>query len=548
MRTLITFAFLLGLPSFVAANSQTPTACADLSKLKLPDTKVIRAEQYAAGEFRTDPAATAEVVAKAKLLPALCRIVAELTPTTDSSIKMELWMPVEHWNGKFRGQGNGGFAGDINYDLIGLSVFEGYASAGTDTGHSARFDHADWANGHPEKIADFGYRGIHLMTERSKQLIAAFYGNPAKHSYFAACSDGGREALMEAQRFPLDYDGILAGAPAYNWTGLVTNSLHNAQAQMETPESYIPASKLVAITSAALAACDKNDGVEDGVIGDPTSCHFHPSTLLCKADAKDTSSCLTAPQIKTLETFYAGSHTRDGKQIFPGYTAGGEVDPNGWGPWITGDTLGKSLAFAFPQGYFANMVYGGEKAPAWDLKTASLDDAYKAANAKTAADLNSTDANLAPFISHGGKLILYHGWSDAAISPYSTIDYYQHLLSVTGKDATESSVRLYMAPGMDHCVGGPGPDSFGEYGWVPTHGPDDPKRDMYLSLEQWVEDRKAPAEIVATKFVSDPGAGPFHEATAKTTRPLCPYPQVAKYDGKGDTNQASSFACVASQR
>jgi len=331
----------------LACRAQQPATCADLAKLRLPETKIIKAEQYGAGEFRTSPGTTPETVARAKLLPGLCRVVAELTPTADSSIKMELWMPAEHWNGKFRGQGNGGFAGSIAYELLGLSVLKGYASAATDTGHSGSATDAEWANGHPEKIKDFGYRGVHLMTERSKQLVATYYGTPAKHSYFAACSDGGREALMEAQRFPADYDGILAGAPAYNWSALVTNSLYISQAQIASPESYIPPGKLPLISNAVIAACDKLDGAPDGILADPTACHFRPSTLLCKADAKDTSSCLTAPQVKTLEAFYSGAHTREGKLIFPGYAVGGEADPDGWSSWITGDAPGKGISFYF---------------------------------------------------------------------------------------------------------------------------------------------------------------------------------------------------------
>jgi hypothetical protein len=248
-RLILLAAVLLPIVLPIAMRAQQPSACADLAKLQLPETKITKAEQYAAGEFRTDPGAPAQAVARAKLLPSLCRVVAELTPTPDSSIKVELWMPAEHWNGKFRGQGNGGFAGEISYQLMGLAVLKGYATAGTDTGHSASFDSADWANGHPEKIADFGYRAIHLMTERSKQLVAAYYGTPAKHAYFAACSDGGREALMEAQRFPADYDGILAGAPAYNWSALVTNGLYNSQVQIATPDSYLSPGKLGLITT-----------------------------------------------------------------------------------------------------------------------------------------------------------------------------------------------------------------------------------------------------------------------------------------------------------
>jgi len=482
MRRLAALALAFASCSLSSAQppAPAPAACSALKDLHLPDTTIVKAEQYAAGEFPVAPQATPEMAADTKYLPALCRVVVQLTPTPDSDIKMELWLPAEHWNGRFRGQGNGGFAGQIPYQLIGLAVIDGYASAGTDTGHSATFISASWAAGHPEKIADFGYRAIHLMTLRSKDLIAAYYGTPARRSYFAACSDGGREALMEAQRFPTDYDGILAGAPAYNWTALVTNALHNAQAQLATPESYIPPSKLPAITSAVLAACDgldskagkAQDGVADGILTDPPACRFKPEELLCKAS--DSDSCLTATQLKTLEAFYAGTRTTDGKLIFPGYAMGGEADPAGWTPWITGESVGKSLAFGFASGYFANMVYPpakGETKSGFDIKTASIDKAYADANRITARDLNATDANLKPFFDRGGKLILYHGWSDAAISPFSTIDYYKHLVAASGKQATESSVRLYMVPGMDHCASGPGTDSFGQFGWLPTRGP-----------------------------------------------------------------------------
>ena len=538
MRRLAALVFFFSL----SAHVQTPAAgaCSALMNLHLADTTITRTDQTAAGAFPTYPGEPASVVEASKHLPALCRIIAEIKPASDSLIKMELWMPVEHWNGRFRGQGNGGFAGEIPCQAIGLSVIDGYASAGTDTGHTASFTDASWASGHPEKIADFGYRAIHLMTARSKEMIAAYYGTPAKHAYFAACSDGGREALMEAQRFPADYDGILAGAPAYNWTALVTSGLHNAQVQTATSASYVPPGKLPAITSAVMAKCDAkgtgSDRVADGILTNPRSCHFKPAEMLCKSE--DADSCLTAPQVKTVEAFYSGARTSDGKPIFPGFAVGGEADPGGWTPWLTGSGPGKSLAFGFANGFFTNMVYSGSTPP-FDLKTASLDNAFAAANHKMAADLNATDANLKPFLAHGGKLILYHGWNDAAISPLSTIAYYDKLLVTTGRQPTESSVRLYMAPGMDHCMGGPGPDSFGQFGWLPTRGLDDPRRDAYLALEQWTEGGMAPAEIIATKYADS------MSSKATMTRPLCPYPQVATYKGAGDTNKAESFTCTA---
>jgi feruloyl esterase len=530
---------LLTIAVAVHAQPSAPAACSALKELHLTNTTVVTAEPVAAGQLPVPAGAPPAMVQGAKLLPALCRVVAEITPTSDSKINIELWLP-EHWNGRFRGQGNGGFAGEIPYLNMAVAVGSGYATAGTDTGHAANFLDASWASGHPEKIADFGYRAIHLMTERSKELVAAYYGTAAKHSYFAACSDGGREALMEAQRFPADYDGILAGAPAYNWTALVTTGLHNSQALLATAESYIPASKLKAISDAVLAACDgsKGDGVADGILAEPDRCAFKPSELLCKAG--DADACLTAPQVKTLETIYAGTYSQDGKQIFPGFAKGGEADAGGWGPWIVGSKPRQSLAYGFATGYFGNMVYPATGGRSFELKSASIDQAYADANRTTAKDLNATDPNLKPFLARGGKLILYHGWSDAAISPFSTIDYYNNLLSATGKQATETSVRLYMVPGMDHCFGGPGADSFGQFGWIPANGPDTPKRDAYLALEQWVEGGSAPAEIIATKYAGAPGSG-----EVKMARPICPYPEVAKYKGTGDTNQAASFVCSA---
>ena len=539
MHRIAAFVFALAL----AAHAQSPasTTCAGLLDQHLPDTKITLAAHYAAGEFPLPAGAPQSMTEAAKLLPALCRVMAEISPTSDSAIKMELWMP-EHWNGRFRGQGNGGFAGAINYEAIGLSVLGGYASAGTDTGHSGSAIDAGWAKGHPEKVADFGYRAIHLMTLRSKDLVAAYYGTPVKHAYFAACSDGGREALMEAQRFPTDYDGILAGAPAYNWTALVTSSLHNAQIQVATPGSYLPASKLPAITSAVMAKCDAKgtalDGVADGILTNPRACNFKPADLLCKG--ADSDRCLTAPQVTTIEGLYDGIRAKDGRLIFPGYSVGGEADAGGWALWITGQQAGSSLAFAFAQGFFADMVFP-DKAPAFVLNTQSLDKAYSAAKQKTSRDLDADDPNLKPFLARGGKLILYHGWSDPAISPLSTIDYYNRVLTVTGKHETESSVRLYMAPGVGHCMGGSGPDNFGQYGWLPTHGPDDPKRDAYLALEQWTEGGMAPAEIIATKYTGE------SSSEVKMTRPLCPYPQVARYKGTGDTAAAENFACAVAK-
>jgi Tannase and feruloyl esterase len=516
-----------------AAYCQEVPRCAALAKLALPDTKIVRAEQVAAGQFT--PPGDAPSPGDAQIyekLPAFCRVVAQAAPTTDSDIQIEVWMPASGWNGKFRGQGNGGFAGEIGYSQLALSVSQGYATAGTDTGHTGHSTEASWALHHPEKIADFGYRGIHEMTGQAKAIIDAYYGKPPSRSYFASCSDGGREALMEAQRFPNDYDGILAGAPAYVWTNLLTSGMHKTQALFQDQASYIPPAKLPAISSAVLAACDASDGVKDGILNDPRTCHFEPQALLCKG--ADSDSCLTQPQVTALKALYAATVDSTGKQVYPRSLPGGELGPGGWATWVLGNESGKSLGVAYGVGYFANMVYSD---PHWDHKTFTVDSGLKAAVEKTAAALNATDPNLKPFASHGGKLILYHGWNDPAISPLSTLEYYQQVTE-TNSDA-ESFVRLFLVPGMQHCYGGPGPSSFGQFGWRPGTGPDDSQHDLYRALERWVDQGLAPETVIAAKIESGGKSAP----RLTMTRPLCAYPKEAVYKGAGDTSDAANFTC-----
>jgi len=508
-------------------------SCEQLAQLALPNVKITSARTVAAGAFTPSPGATPGPVGAVsfyKQLPAFCRVMADDKPTADSDIKIEVWMPASGWNGKFRGQGNGGFAGEIYYRALGLAIMQGYASAATDTGHAARATDATWALGHPEKIIDYAYRAIHDMTLVAKATVAAFYGDAPKRSYFASCSNGGRQALMEAQRYPEDYDGILAGAPANYWTHLLSSALWDAQATTLDPNSYIPSSKIPAIAHAVLAACDAKDGVKDGILNDPRQCHFEPATMFCKEG--NSNSCLTQPQVTALTKLYEGAHDSKGKQIFPGFVPGGEEGQGGWGLWITGDAPGKGLLFAFASGYFADMVY--EKAD-WDYKRAKLDDALAASKQKFGGVLDAVETNMKPFAAHGGKLILYHGWNDAAISPLNTISYYESVMDKMSKQDTDSFVRLYMVPGMQHCGGGPGPDVFGEQGINPVN---DPQHNIYLALEQWVEKGTAPSTVIASRME---GEGPA--AKVKMTRPLCPYPLEVKYKGSGDTNDAANFVC-----
>ena len=438
-------------------------------------------------------------------------------------------MPVSGWTGKLQGIGNGGFAGSISFGGLADSVRHGYAAASTDTGHTGT--DASWALGHPEKIVDYGHRAIHETAVKAKAIIAAYYGSAPKRSYFSSCSNGGRQGLMEAQRYPEDYDGIIAGAPANYWTHLLATFASDILATASGSAGYIPSSKLPAIQAAALRACDANDAVSDGVIENPAQCRLDSSALECQAAESD--GCLTAPQVQSLKKIYDGLRDQSGKQIFPGFSPGGEAEAGGWGPWITGPGPEKSAIFFFATNFFRNMVFND---PAWDYRTFSLDRDLKAAT-KLAGVLNATDPDLRRFQARGGKLILYHGWSDAAIPAQNAIDYYQSVVKKIGRKKNSSFVRLYMVPGMQHCGGGSGPNSFGQ-GGVPRG---DASRDVAAALERWVEQGVAPEEIIATKFKS--GTNPASGIVR--TRPLCPYPMVARYKGTGSTDDAANFECAA---
>ena len=524
----------------LAQKSETAIAeaasCEKVAKLTLPNATVTSAEVIAPGSFRPSSPVTpwaAESESLYRSLSAFCRVRVESHPSSDSDIKIEVWMPLQGWNGKLQGRGNGGFAGEIDYYTLALALHEGYATTATDTGHAASGIDARWALGHPEKVTDFAYRAIHEMTQDAKLVVKQFYAkHPLQHAYFASCSNGGRQALMEAQRYPGDYDGIIAGAPANYWTHLVTSSIWQLQATTLDSASYIPAGKLPAIAKAVDAACDSQDGTVDGILNDPRKCHFDPAVMLCKAE--DSKECLTSAQVTALKKIYAGPTDASGKQIYPGLLPGAEDGEGGWGLWITGREPGKSLIAAFGIGFFANMVF--EKAD-WNYRDANVSDIVKVADAKLAKTLNATDLNLSAFKARGGKLILYHGWNDPAISAINTVNYYQSVIDVMGQNGVDSFSRLYMAPGMQHCGGGVGPDSFGENGPWPSLK--DPHQSLQVSLEQWVEKGTAPKEIVATKF-----SGPLRSGHAEMTRPLCVYPQAAKYKGSGDANEASSFTCA----
>jgi feruloyl esterase len=521
----MTFERIAATALFCAAISSAAT-CDSLNQLKLQNT-TLSAKAIEAGAFT--PPQGAGPASRYKTLPAFCRVEGVSAPSKDSHIEFEVWLPASNWNGRLLGVGNGGFAGSISYQQLAMAVAAGYAVSATDTGHKGGATDAQWALGHFEKIVDYGYRATHETAVESKAVVKAFYGDPAKHSYFNGCSNGGRQALIEAQRYPADYDGIVAGAPANYFTHLLENAVANIQALEENPDAYIPGKKLPAIEAAAVAACDANDGVKDGVIDDPSRCHFDPQVLLCQGPESD--RCLTAPQITALKQVYSGAKNSKGEQIFPGYEPGGEGGLTGWAAWITGFSPGKSLQHAFAQGFFADMVFQN---PDWDYRKFNFDKDVAYTDDKMSRIVNGTDSNLKAFKSRGGKLIVYHGWSDAAISPQNAINYFKTVEAKLGAKQTSEFVQLYMVPGMQHCGGGPGPTEFGAYAPGSEQG-------MTAALENWVEKGAVPDKLIAAKYKNEgnPASGLVR------TRPLCPYPQVATYKGSGSTDDAANFTCAA---
>jgi len=502
---LIACAFLV--PSLASAQQPADTAACDrvAATLKLTNGKVTAAHVVPAGQF-TPPAAQGDQPARAITgLPAFCRVELTLTPSPDSDIKSEVWLPISGWNGKFQQVGNGAFAGSIQYGALADALRRGYAAASTDTGHTG--PGATFALGHPEKLIDWGYRAVHETAVHSKSTISNFYGMGPKLSYFTGCSGGGRMAFQEAQRYPADFDAILAGAPAYDRVNESLAFMMKFKATHETPASVIPPAKYPAIHRAALDACDALDGLKDGLIGDVLNCHFDPKVIECKAG--DTVECLTPPQVEAARKIYAGTkHPRTGELIFPGLEPGSELNwtavTGGDAPLDVGSDVFKYMLFQDPK---------------WDPATFDLARDYDRIRKLDNLGLSPTSANLEPFAARGGRLLIYQGWSDPNVSPRSPLMYYDRLVKAIGQKRVDESVRLFYAPGMGHCGGGEGPNVF----------------DALTPLEQWREQGKAPASISATH--SSNGA-------VDRSRPLCPYPQIARYKGTRNVDQAENFFCA----
>jgi feruloyl esterase len=520
-------------PAAFALAASAQQSCETLTALKLPYTTITSAAMLPEGVV----AELARPNAPAVTAPARCVVKAITRPSSDSAIKFEVWMPPANaWNGKYRQTGNGGWAGTVPIQALAPALKLGFATAGTDDGHEGGAG-ADWAVGHPEKLVDFGYRAVHETSVQAKLIVRAFYGKDAARSYFFGCSDGGREALMEAERFADDFDGIVAGAPANDWSHHFTGFVWNEQALLNNSESAIPVAKLPIIQAAALAACDALDGVKDGLLEDPRICRFDPAVLTCKG--ADEPGCLTSAQVQAVKKIYAGpKNPRTGEQIYPGYAPGTEGVPGTWNPWITAAAAGDAIQFRFGNTYYGQAVF---EDPKWDFRTLNFDSDVEFGDRKAGVVLNSNSPDLRSFRARGGKLIQYHGWGDAAISPFSSIDYYEKVKAFLAKypdgrsDASrpiQDFYRLFMVPGMGHCGGGIGPNSFGN---GPPMG--DPEHDVFAALERWVEKGVAPEKLI--------GTGPVvGDRSKKMSRPLCVYPQIAQYSSSGDPNDTASFVCA----
>jgi feruloyl esterase len=498
LGAVVTLAMMFGHQAFANVRS-----CESLVSLSLPNTSITSAQTVSAGSF-VPPVPDRLQTFPYGTLAAFCRVAATLKPSSDSDIRIEVWLPVSGWNGKFQAVGNGGLAGFISYAALASAVVAGYASASTDTGHSGNT--AAFALGHPEKLIDYAYRSVHEMTVCSKLIIEAYYGDRATLSFWNGCSLGGGQGLSEAMRYPADFDGIVAGSPVLH--GMI---FHEARLAInlfvhQTSASYIPPEKYPMIHEAVLQACDMLDGVQDGVLEDPRRCHFNPAILACKS--ADGPSCLTTAQVKTARGLYAPvKNPKTGEvAFFALLQPGSEL---GWNALAGEEPLGLAVdAFKY-------IVLGD---PKWDWRNfnaaSDIGSAFERDNV-----LNFTDPNLKPFFDRGGKLLMYHGWADPQVTPLNAVNYYSDVVRTVGEDVVGKSIALYMVPGMGHCQGGPGTDTF----------------DKMAAIEQWIVNGVSSDRIVASHATN---------GITDRTRPLCLYPQVARYKGVGSTNDAANFVCA----
>jgi feruloyl esterase len=475
--------------------------CERLQSLQLRNTIITAVAVVPEAQFALPTSATSN---KPSLdLPSYCRVTATIRPTPNSDIGIELWMPTSQWNEKVLGTGNVNWCGGVNQLQMALGLREHYAVVGTDRGHKSCAVDGSFAL-NPDKMADFGYRAVHEMTVAGKQLVANYYAIAPKHSYFSGGSSGGGEALMEAQRYPEDYDGIVAGAPTNYWTHLMAASLWNAQIAR-----VLSRAKLNVLHDAVVRACDSPDAI--GLLDDPRQCQVDPASLLC-SDNRDSPDCLTQTEVDAAKQIYAGpTNPHTGELIYPGLERGSELG------WPVNGPLGIHVD------YFRNVVHGD---PNWDWHTFDLERDVALGDEKGQRSLNAVDVDLSRFVARGGKLILWHGWSDPLLAPRNTINYYEGVSAKIGR-RTQDSIRLFMIPRIGHNGGGRGTDQF----------------NTLAALDRWVESNLAPDRITAQHVTGIVGAGPGTGVTME--RPLCAYPQVARWKGSGSANDAANFECAA---
>jgi len=482
------------------AQTGSKAACASMTELKLESARVTAAEHVAPGWKFPASLFNGFLGARAEAQSSFCRVAL----TIENEIKVEVWMP-DVWNQRFQGVGNGGLTGALNYPSMGAAVNAGFATASTDTGHEniGGFFDSSWVAGHPDRIENFAYRAHHLMAMAAKKVIAAYYGTPARKNYFTGCSSGGWEGLSEAQRYPEDYDGIVAGAPANNFVRLQSNAFVQAWLMRQNPKGEIEPAKLAMLAKAMVAQCDASDGLKDGIITDPRLCKFDYAKLLCKKG--DGPDCLTKAQVARAKKLYGPLSTPKGLPLYPGKPLG----------------VAAIAPIEFPAGRdpleSLMLIQVLKEKPSWTTTTFDPDRDIPPMDKEVGPMLDATNADLSAFRARGGKLLLYHGWGDNVLSPYNTLDYF-HAVEKKNTEA-DDFVRLFMIPTMGHCAGGDGPNAF----------------DSNSAIVDWVEKAEAPEELTGYHVGADGVIG--------MTRPLCAEPKVAVYKGSGSTDEAANFVC-----
>jgi Tannase and feruloyl esterase len=529
-------------------------SCTNLSSLVLPEVISITATSIAAGSF-TPPGLPTPVAV------AFCRVQITVSP----AINIEVWLPsAANWNHRFQAEGGGGYAGVISYSALAMAVTGDavtgqFATASTDTGHPA----AGTANGqggangaqggggfalNPANdtlneglIVDFASRSLHEMTLKAKAVIAAYYGQAQDYAYWDGCSTGGRQGWKEAQLYPDDYDGILAGAPAFNWDRFIPAELWPEFAMNRDAGAPVSQTKLTAVTAAAIKACDGADGVVDGVINDPRQCRFDPHVLVCgQPGAPPPGTCLGKTEADAVEQIWRGARGPNGEFLWyglePGASFAGLANSSSATPPV-------ALPFVITLDHWRLWIKQDPSFDWYTLNTASFEKGFRESQQKFNAVIGTDDPDLSGFRAHGGKMITYHGWTDQLIFPKGSIDYFNRVVAANGGlKRVQQFDRLFMVPGMNHCAGGAGAVNFGQSGVVPVSL--DPEHDAVLALQEWVEQGVAPDKLIAT--TDQPVTR--HAAENPTqpspfTRPLCPYPEEAKYKGAGDPTDAANFVC-----